>query len=314
MRPLASNVINLLVAIAVICVEPSFATPVPAEVKKLVAFIYIKNDKGELLPNGTGFFIGVPSKLHPETQSIYLVTARHVLQPSGKPMYPKIWVRINRATEDAVMVEMDLAGPTKQNVLLHDDQYVDIAAISWAPDAKLFDYQRLGLEHLVSPHEIEKLGIREGSDVFFAGLFTSYIGQKRIHPIIRFGRVAMLPEEKVAWGKRPDGSDDLRTLYLLESQSYGGNSGAPVFFYLGADRQPGVLSLGPPVLKLAGVMMGSFLDIKPIEIVEQSVRTAISKSNVGIAAVVPSHLLHELLMSKAGEKQREESEKQKGPP
>ncbi len=161
----------------------------------------------------------------------------------------------------------------------------------------------------MAPDEIERLGIREGSDVFFTGLFTSHIGERRINPIVRFGRVAMLPEEKVAFGKKADGTDDLRSLYLLESQSFGGNSGAPVYFYLGADRKPGTVYAGPPVLKLAGVMIGSFLDIKPIEIVEHSVQAAFSKSNLGIAAVVPSHILLELLMSEAGIKQREESEK-----
>src|SRR5664280_2800196 len=45
----------------------------------------------------------------------------------------------------------------------------------------------------------------------------------------------------------------------------GGNSGAPVFFYLGADRVPGQLMIGPEEIRLAGVMRGTFINGSPIQ-------------------------------------------------
>src|SRR6266849_10279527 len=47
--------------------------------------------------------------------------------------------------------------------------------------------------------------------------------------------------------------------------SYGGNSGSPVFFFLSSEGTPGVLRLNRPrVLRLAGVIQGSFLAFHPI--------------------------------------------------
>lgn len=57
-------------------------------------------------------------------------------------------------------------------------------------------------------------------------------------------------------------------LYLLECQSFGGNSGSPVFFQLNPLRKPGQLSLGGPVIFLAGVMKGSFLTGSELQITE----------------------------------------------
>jgi hypothetical protein len=43
-------------------------------------------------------------------------------------------------------------------------------------------------------------------------------------------------------------------------------------------------------------MMGAFQDVKPIEAVQTAI-TPISKSNLGIAAVVPAYKLREVLYS-----------------
>jgi len=57
-------------------------------------------------------------------------------------------------------------------------------------------------------------------------------------------------------------------LYLIEAGSYGGNSGSPVFFYLGSDREPGSIVIGSPIFKLVGVIQGTFLDAHEIRVVE----------------------------------------------
>jgi hypothetical protein len=46
----------------------------------------------------------------------------------------------------------------------------------------------------------------------------------------------MISSEKIPWQDRPTEPVQEADLYLLETQSYGGNSGSPVFFYLGIDR------------------------------------------------------------------------------
>ncbi len=70
--------------------------------------------------------------------------------------------------------------------------------------------------------DFKKLNIREGTEVFFTGLFVPYSGYERMYPIVRFGRVSLVTEEKIKW------KDQLMDLYLIESGSFGGNSGSPV--------------------------------------------------------------------------------------
>src|SRR6185295_15754348 len=132
------------------------------------------------------------------------------------------------------------------------------------PDQARFDVKFLPFKYLAGVDDVHKLGITEGTEVFFTGLFLQNLTDSKNVPIVRFGRVALAPGEPVLWAGVP------RDLVLIESMSFGGNSGSPVFFYLGADRVPGSLYVGPPEIKLAGVMMGAFQDLKPITLLQTS--------------------------------------------
>ena len=121
------------------------------------------------------------------------------------------------------------------------------------------------------------------------------MGQKKNQPIIRFGKVSLMSDEKIEW-KEKDKPVKLLDLYLLECQSFGGNSGSPVFFNLNPMRKPGQLSLGGPLIFLAGVMTGSFLNGSEVQTTD-TVAKMISLQNIGIAAVTPANKLHEVLFS-----------------
>jgi hypothetical protein len=94
-------------------------------------------------------------------------------------------------------------------------------------------------------------------------------------------------------------------LYLIEANSFPGNSGSPVFFQIGADRGTGSLFVGEPILKLAGIMSGCYNDIQPIQTVSVSTNQFVTP-NLGIAGVVPSYKLQEILSSKELKQQRGE--------
>ncbi len=49
----------------------------------------------------------------------------------------------------------------------------------------------------MSTNSLKKLGITEGDDMFFVGLFTPFYGSKENLPICRFGHLAMLPDEAI---------------------------------------------------------------------------------------------------------------------
>lgn len=284
--------------------ERGLAANIPDDVKKIVAFIFLADKDGKLrvdkhgdhVPYGTGFFAGVKNEVNPATLNGYFVTARHVLHDKAGKLYPRVWLRLNTVAGGAEFVPLDLTVKGRKTLYTHPtDETVDIVVIPVLPDRKRFDFKLLTDNFLTTKESVRELNIGEGSDVFFTGLFTPYIGKRRNHPIVRFGRVALLPDERIPWKDKPDKELELLELYLIETFSFGGNSGAPVFFYLGSDRSPGNLLPGM-VLKFAGIVKGSFLDGYPVRLLETA-KTLVSSSNVGISAVVPSYLLHDILFS-----------------
>jgi hypothetical protein len=185
-----------------------------------------------------------------------------------------------------------------QNLFVHSDPTVDIAVIPAWPDETKFDFRAVPMDMIKTKEAFKQTTIAPGSDVFFAGLFVPHVGDKVNTPIIRFGRVAMLPDDRIRWQTDPNKAPELVELYLLETMSFGGNSGSPVFFSQGADRQPGSIFLGPPEITLAGVMSGSFNEPRPGNFIQTpNAVLPVFAQNIGIAAVVPSHLLRDILYS-----------------
>jgi hypothetical protein len=223
---------------------------------------------------------------------VYLITAKHVIsKPNSTEFFDKVFLRLNKKEGGSAILALPIVyDGNNKTVFCHSDPSVDIAVIPCLPDQNVFDFKFLPDDMITTTVEYKDLKIREGSEVFFTGLFSPYLGAEKNYPVVRFGRVALVTDEKIPFG------DKKRDLYLIEAGSYGGNSGAPVFFYLGADREPGRLILGSTVLKLAGIMEGTFLDAKEIKVVETKT-ISIAQSNMGIAAVVPSYKLHEILFS-----------------
>ena len=116
--------------------------------------------------------------------------------------------------------------------------------------------------------------------------------------------------KKIEW-KEKDKPAKFMDLLLLECQSFGGNSGSPVFYQLNPLRKPGQISMGGPIVFLAGIMTGSFLHGNQIQITD-TVANLVSLQNVGIAAVTPADKLHEILFSEEMIKSRKGE--QKNPP
>ena len=284
---------RIIISVLYICVfgGKGMPAPIPSEVKSVVAFIYIEKE-GKLIPYGTGFFVGVKKTSEPNIFSVYLVTAKHVLyKPNTSEFIDKVFVRLNKKVGGSEIVLIPIkAEDDKRTVFFHSDSTVDIAVIPFLPNQEKFDFMFLSDDMITTKDAFKDLKIQEGSDIFFTGLFTPYPGSEKNHPIVRFGRVALVTDEKIEW------QDQRMDLYLIEAGSYGGNSGAPVFFYLGSDREPGNIVVGTPILKLAGVMQGTYLDAQEIIVIETK-KIPIALSNMGIAAVVPAYKLHDILFS-----------------
>lgn len=271
------------------------------QIKKTVSFVYVSTPKGDM-PNGTAFFVLVPHKTQTDQVYIYLVTAKHVLQKnqSTGELFDSVKLRVNKKDESSELITIPLIGPGAAQIMTHTDQSVDIAVIPIViHSADIYDIKCLPDSLLVTKETFVKLNIREGDDVFFGGLFTPFPGARKNIPILRFGKVAMISDEKIP------NEGQMLDLYLMETQSFGGNSGAPVFFNLSPTRHEGQIVLGPTQLYLAGVMKGNFSQLNELAVINQS-SIPVSRENSGIAAVVPSYLLHDILFGATALKARGE--------
>lgn len=286
-------ILSFFIFVSLLCGNLIQAAPVPGHLKKTVTFIFIRDSSGTLTPIGTGFFVGILSKEHPELAYGFLVTAKHVLTTPQGRYYPEFFIRVNKRSGDSEIIRVSLSGSNAVRVYSHKDPQVDIAVIPIPPVApNIYDVIFISDGLITTKERFTQMEITEGDEVFFIGLFTSFFGKERNYPIVRFGRVSIITDEKIPWNESGKPVEMLN-LYLIESLSFGGNSGSPVFFFLSPTRDSDVLTLGPPRLFLAGIMRGYFNQHEEIEI-----RTLkASKQNLGISAVIPAYYLHEILFS-----------------
>jgi hypothetical protein len=258
------------------------------QLKKCVTFIFTPNDE-RLVPRGTGFFVGLPlekrellgDRVPGESAAVHvsLVTAKHVLKDKNGELLDHVLVRLNTKDGGSEIVPVVLS---KDLVFTHEEEQVDLAVIPLNMNPTRFDAIAIQ-DGLISTKEtIEKFEIGEGDDILFLGLFTHHYGKARNQPIVRFGKVALMPEEKVEVDNR------LEDLYLMECQSIAANSGAPVFFEISLMRRPQFL---PQRLFLAGVMKGHFHP----DIFAQDSNLLGERPYIGISAVTPAYKLHEIL-------------------
>jgi hypothetical protein len=128
----------------------------------------------------------------------YLVTAKHVLKDEQGNDLKRVYVRMNSKEGDSVFAPLDLSEDGVSRVFTHADRTVDIAVVPVTPDEKTIDFKMIFDDLVTTKESLKELKIGEGSDVFFAGLFTSFYGQHKNFPIARFGRVAMISAEKIS--------------------------------------------------------------------------------------------------------------------
>lgn len=181
---------------------------------------------------------------------------------------------------------------SSKNVFFHSDSSVDIAVIPYVPPKDDYLFVMLDTTFLNDRHTFKRLPIEEGTEVFFTGLFTPYTGEKKIYPIVRFGRIALITDEKIEWiGLK-------REMMLIETSSFGGNSGSPVYFKVNYPDGKSILALG-------GILNGTYRDLAEIKVFKTSNNLKpYAIYNNGISGITPSYLIRDILFSKEVSKQR----------
>ncbi len=265
------------------------------------------------VPYATGFFVGVPLGSTPPARIDYVVTARHCIEEARARGKNTIYIRFNRKTGDFIEVATSV-----DDWLAHDT--ADVAAIRVSSDAlpggltsKDVDAASLSMSAFVGPGphyewegEIPGYGKKVirfvvGHEIYLTGLFTEHYGKERNLPIARFGHISRMPgmvEIKSAGGRAEI------TAYLAEFQSWGGQSGSPVFFWHPMMAQTDVTDNGGNTIRTTydlihgtaflGLVHGHY-DI-PTKQMTKDVGELQLKLNSGIAIVTPAEAVKQLLM------------------
>jgi hypothetical protein len=260
---------------------------IPEAVRRIVTVIHIPDRNARPVPIGTGFLIRYPSVVRPDGGYKLLVTARHVVTDERGDLRPELMISANRVgggTElFAIAADEERGLPPAH---FHPNPSVDLCVLPAGFDPNVFEIAELVAEFFPPAANLRAPLLREGAETLFVALFMPLAAHERILPIVRFGKVALVPVEPIIWREHGPAEQ----LVVIEAQSFPGNSGAPVFVFLG--DQDGA---GQPIPRLLGVLKGAFSQRMPGEFDENPAIRFSVQSAVGVSAVVPAYLLKQLL-------------------
>lgn len=256
--------------------------------KKTVVFLFAPDSGGNIQPLGTGFLAGIKIGGEQNRYFLYLVTAKHVIVDERANVISPAFLRLNKREGGSEFLRLETKINNEDAVFMHPkNALVDLVVIPVSLDDTKYDFKFIQNEAILSKEGMTQLEISEGASVFFTGLFAPFVGQGRNYPVVRSGTIALLTDELIPWRTDPNKRAEMAELLLLETQSFGGNSGSPVFVTIGP--------FDSPELRLIGVMKGTFEQPRPISALQNGT-VAVAKQNLGIAAVVPAQLLRDILL------------------
>jgi hypothetical protein len=260
---------------------------------------------------GTGFLVAYDApELGPGMGIPLLVTSKHMIRHPRLGTANGVTEYFDSITAYANTLKANDRGsfispiivPIKQNGFLicsidNSDLEADVAVCPISIPQNIYDFKDIGTDIFVSESKIHELHLNETDEVLFSGLFLSYHGAQRNYPIVRHGKLALIPKEKIPWSKTADRTS-MQDLYLAEVTSWGGNSGSPVFVRLAGVREEG--SLGGVRYLLLGVMQGYFnaerqAALDTAAVTDTSHQDVKLSDNSGIAAIVPAEKITEII-------------------
>lgn len=264
-------------------------------VKRCVGFVGIREGSG-IKYGGTVFLVRVNEESEIrggakfKTHFIYMVTAKHVAEKlDGSDCV----IRFNNREGRTVIFEAHEIRwwyhPTESAV-------VDSAvAVFKPPDELNIDAATISDSLFATPELISEYEIGIGDEVYVAGLFTRVTETAKNQPVVRTGNIFMMPDEKIEFGEI-----GLIDAYLIETKSFGGLSGCPVFVRHTVSA-PLTQEVGRPPIGRFGRLYGggsSYLLGSMIGhwIVPEGTNPELAEAlNVGVAAVVPMYKIQEVL-------------------
>lgn len=256
--------------------------------------------------SGTAFLLSMPDKrLGSDRGFTYLVTNRHVAQPGvedGKPCAPFRYILradLKEAKPDGSYSDIAFLPPSQLAWTYPANDSVDLAVTPIGPNQSRLDVSFIPSTLLMTAEDMKSNHVQEGDSVLFSGLFIQLIGQTHSEPIVREGKIAMIPREPV-----PTTLHKLGDLLLVDCHVFGGNSGSPMFIDLGGERN-GAMILGSNY-RLLGVVSGYMKESSDFSLQTVASYAGTMDANSGVATVVPAQDLLDLLNGPSLTKLRDE--------
>jgi hypothetical protein len=253
----------------------------PGEILKCIVCISYKMADGTFRFAGSAFLIDRPASADlPQYGLGYVVTAKHVIDGVRSTGLNEIFVCAKRKDGNVGLWQTNA-----EDWVSHHDPTCDLSATRLRIISQI-DHLSISpplWRDSVSSADMEPA---VADEVYIAGFFSPQVTASRIHPVLRIGNIAALRKEPVLTAI---GSVDA---YLVETRSFSGLSGSPVFRRASGFRS-GTFILCDPDFYLLGVMHGHF-DIESPNIGRES-RAQQNNVNMGVGIVIPASKLAELI-------------------
>lgn len=216
----------------------------PWVIQDAVQFVYVKRKIADTVvdrqPDATAFILRIPSRKAPEKFLRFLITSRHVLQPSwmGCPDTPpkndphEIFVRFNKPQGGTSLEELALYDDRGRPLALYPpDPSVDLAALllsrTKVPQIDTYVFFDLPFKNLATDEEVARL--TTGIPLMTAGLLPDFPGSQRNYPIFRSGTLSNTPDEPISVACSDRINERNVHVWLIDATLPPGASGAPVF-------------------------------------------------------------------------------------
>jgi len=248
---------------------------------KSVVYIFGPPDASGKMRVGTGFLLFVPLKSDASRGAVFLVTARHILDPQWAcftdPNPAVVNIRVNKknfqpdsdvsGTELLPLPLVDASG--RPLWYAHSSGSVDLAVIPVNPMiVEQFEHVAINYSEIATADEIKR-DVVIGADIASTGLVPELVEDKRNYPVFKFGKISFMPPEavRVPCPSRPL-THHTEFLWWVATNAVPGNSGSPVIFVpdflnIGIARRAmviGVLSTSDVGADVAGVVPVEYLN------------------------------------------------------
>lgn len=244
------------------------------------------NMAGRKIWVGTGFLVGRKETTDPTKSTIYIITNKHVVE-NQSILYVRFNQVGNKGVEDLPMPLISEKG--KPLYSMHPNMAVDIVAIQIVPIVILLRNLELGVfdlsDHAVTLSQMKETGIYEGSLVYALGFPMNLVHEFIKAPICRLGCVARVADAFV----NPKNA----TQFLVDAQTFPGNSGGPII-----SRPESITIQGTPMNSKANLIgiLSAYIPYRETLYSRQSGRSRmVQEENSGLTIVHPVDRIKEVV-------------------